>query len=164
MIVVNSSPVILLAKQGMLELLKKCFNKAVIPKSVYSEVMQKNGSPEAIALRNAIEKGWILVEKTATMPALDTKSIGQAEKEAISLAYKHKSLLLIDDDSAKKYASIFNVEAHGTLYAIFLSYAKGFIKKNDAVNAFQEMIADGFYVSSELYSKFFELLNSMKRG
>jgi predicted nucleic acid-binding protein len=159
MIVVNASPIIILAKKSMLDILKKCFESAAIPESVYNEIMQKSGSPEAIELKRAVESGWISVEKVAVMANLETKNIGQGEKEAISLAYKNKYLLIIDDDTAKKYASIFGVEAHGTFYVIYLACMKKLIDKTNAKNVLDSMIADGFYVSSEFYSDFIKLLD-----
>lgn len=162
MIVANSSPIIILAKQGMLDLLKKCFKKVVIPESVYDEVIQKSSTPEAIALQKAIKEQWILVQKVAAMAEIETKNIGQGEKEAISLAYNHKCLLIIDDDSAKKYASIFGVEAHGTFYAVYLACARKVIDKTSAKNVLGGMIDDGFYVSSEFYSKFIKLIDTLE--
>ena len=163
MIVSNSSPIILLAKQGMLDLMKKCFKKAVIPKSVYEEVSQKKGSPELIALEKAIKDKWVVVEKVNVIPALDTKNLGQGEKEAISLAVKHKSMLILDDDAAKKYSAIFGIEAHGVLYVIYLALIRKFIDDTDAMNALEGMIVDGFYISHDVYMRFFELLNSEKK-
>ena len=162
MIVANSSPVIILAKQGMLNLLEKCFEKAIIPQSVYDEVIHKGDTPEAIALNKAIEEKWISVRKAAVMPKLETKNISQGEKEAISLAYKHNCLLIIDDDSSKKYASIFGVEAHGTFYVIYLACTKKLIGKTEAKQILESMIADGFYVSSEFYSRFIILLDKLR--
>lgn len=162
MIVANSSPIIILGKQGILDLLKKCFKNLIIPKSVHDEVMHKKGSPEAVALNKAINEKWVSVEKISVSPVLLTNRIGRGEKEAISLAAKHKKLLLIDDDSAKTYASILGVEAHGTFYVIYLACLKGSISKAEATQTLESMITDGFYVSTELYSKFLDLLNSLK--
>ena len=154
MIVSNSSPIIILAKQGMLDLLKKCFKEVIIPESVYEEIMHKSGTPEAIAMNHAIKEKWISVRKVAVIVKLETKKIGQGEKEAISLAYRLKSLLLIDDDSAKKYASIFGVESHGTFYVIYLACTRKLLDKSSAKEVLENMIADGFYISSEFYSRF----------
>jgi predicted nucleic acid-binding protein len=162
MIIVDSSPIIALAKQGMLDLLKKCFGEVLIPKSIYKEIMRKKGSPEAVSLEKAIKFKWIFVEKVTVISNLNTKNIGQGEKEAISLAFKRKSVLLIDDDSAKKYASIFGIETHGTLFVFYIAVAKKLITAADATNVLKGMIADGFYISSELYSRFLELLESLK--
>lgn len=163
MIVSNSSPIIMLAKQGMLDIMRKCFGKVVIPKSVYDEVAQKEESPELIALDKAIRDKWIAVEKATVASAWDTKKLGHGEKDAISLAAKYKSMLIIDDDSAKAYASIFGIDAHGVLYVIYSAYKKKIISHDDAMNAMQGMAANGFYISNNVYTRFFDLLNSDKK-
>lgn len=161
MIVVNSSPIIILGKQGMLHILKKCFKKIIIPNSVFNEVMREEDSPEAIALKKAINDDWILIEKIIVTPFLHTRNLGQGEKEVISLALKPKSLLLIDDDSAKTYSAVLGVEAHGTFYVIYLALMRKFILKQEAKKILDGMIADGFYVSTDIYSRFLNLLNSL---
>jgi len=155
MIIANSSPIIILGKQGKLEFLKKCFGKVIIPKTVYIEIIKGKNSPETISLEDAIKNKWIIVEKV-TKNILVTDKIGQGEKEAISLASKYKKILLMDDDSARKYASILNVEVHGTLYVIYLAVVKGIINKEEAKNIVERMIVDGFYISIEIYSKFLD--------
>jgi len=162
MIVSNSSPIVILGKQGMLGLLKKCFKKVIIPESVFDEVMHEKESPEAIALEKTINEGWMEVENITVSAFLRTKNLGQGEKDAISLAAKHRCILLIDDDSAKTYSSILGVEAHGTFYLIYLACLKNFINEEDAKKIINKMIKDGFYVSTELYLKFLDLLNSIK--
>ncbi|MBI3052223.1 DUF3368 domain-containing protein [Candidatus Woesearchaeota archaeon] len=162
MIVANSSPVITLARQGLLDLLKDCFEKVIIPECVYKEVMHKDASPEAVALARAIKAKWISVHPSPIIPNLETKNIGEGEKEAIALAHHHKFLLIIDDDLAKKYSSIFGVEAHGTLYVIYVACARKILSKSRARIALDSMIADGFYISSNLYSEFISLLDSLE--
>ncbi|MEK6869760.1 MAG: DUF3368 domain-containing protein [Nanoarchaeota archaeon] len=161
MIASNSTPIIVLGKQGMLTLLKECFKKVIIPESVYYEIMHEENSPEAAALKKAISDEWLRVEKITINRFLQTKNIGLGEKEAISLALKHKGPLLIDDDNSKAYASMMGLESHGTLYVVYLSKAKKLISKEEAINIIDAMIEDGFYVSTQIYSKFLELLNSL---
>lgn len=158
MIVSNSSPIIILGKQGRLDLLRKCFREVIIPKRVYEEVAVKKGEPEVIALEEAAREKWLVVEKIRANKILDTGNIGEGEKEAISLAEKHKAILLTDDDSAKAYASILGVEAHGTLYAIYLSCMRKLITKDESIEILKRMIKDGFYISTDVYAKFIELL------
>lgn len=160
MIVSNSSPIIVLGKLGRLELLRKCFGKIIIPESVHKEILRKGDSPETAAVKKAADEKWLSVEKTESSSLLITERIGQGEKEAISLAAKNKTLLLIDDDSAKAYASILGVEAHGTLYAIYASRLRSFITKAEAKDILDGIIKGGFYISTELYSEFFKLLDS----
>lgn len=144
-----------------MNLLKRCFGKVLIPKSVYDEVSVKKDSPEAAALNKAIREGWIVVENAVINRMLVTEKMGQGEKDAISLAAKHKTVLLIDDDSARSYASVLGVEAHGALYVVFLACFRKFITKEEAIDIFDGMIANGFYISTELYSRFAALLKSL---
>ena len=159
MIVSNSSPIITLGKIGRLNLLKKCFGTVTIPRGVHDEVMRKENSPEAAALKAAISEKWITVEKASISPLLTDAGLGEGEKEAVSIAAASKTMLLIDDDHAKAYASLLNVEAHGTLHAIYLAYFKRLISKSEAISIIKDMITNGSYISTELYAKFLELLN-----
>lgn len=163
MIVINSSPLINLGKQGRLEIFKNCFGKILIAYAVYQEVIKKTGSPEAVAVKKAIDDRWVIVEKVPIHTTLNTLKIAQAEKEAISLATKHNSLLIIDDDIAKRYAAILGVEAHGTLYVLYLACIKNIIKQDNAKNIFNTIVKDGFYLSTDIYINFMELLNSLKK-
>lgn len=161
MIVADSSAIIALGKQGVLHLLKKCFTEAMIPESVYEEVSRKHGSTEAAAIDQALEEKWVSVEKIGVHPLLVTENIGKGEKEAISLAAKRKTTLLADDEIAKSYAAILGVETHGTLYIIFLSCQKKIITKEKAVEIVKGMISEGLYISTEVYSKFTEMIDTI---
>jgi len=158
MIISNSSPIINLGKQGILDLLGKCFDKIIIPFEVYEEIMKKENSLEAVSLKKGIDEGWINMEKIAVVSLLNTGNLGQGEKEAISLAYEKNGNLLIDDETARKYASLLNVECHGTIYALYICVLKKLIDKRKARKIFENMIRDGFYVSSHVYGKFLDLL------
>ena len=162
MIVSNSSPLIFFGKQGKLSLLKTCFKQVLIPRGVYDEISKSEDTSETIALMEAIEDKWVRIEDIKINKALETDNIGKGEREAISLAHKNKSLLLIDDDNARRYAEILNVEVHGTLYVILLSCSKKFITKSEAKDILEGMILDGFYISVEVYSRFLSLLGYLK--
>ena len=159
MIVSNTSPLIYLGKRGFLSLLHKCFNKIIIPDTVYSEVNFLAESIEAIAMKKAIIEKWLSVENIKINDSLNESIIQKGEKEAISLALKYKSKILLDDDVAKYYASVFGLEPHGTLYVLHLSFIKKFISKERVKEILDLMIADGFYISTELYAEFLDLLN-----
>ena len=158
MIVSDSSPIINLGKQGFLELLKKCFGKVIVPKAVFTEIMKREDSIEAKSFEKGINEKWIIVEEVGINPVIETDNVGIGEKEAISLVAKMDCLLLIDDDNGKKYASILNIESHRTIFVVFLSVLKKFINKEKAKKLFEDMVKEGFYVSTELYAEFLNLL------
>lgn len=161
MIVSNASPIINFGKQGSLELLKKCFGKIIISKAVYFEINLKKESIEAKSLEKAISDKWIIVEEIEVNSLLNIQNLGNGEKEAISLASKRGRILLIDDNNAKKYASLLNVECHGTIWAIYICVLKKFLNKNEARKLLEEMISDGFYISTEIYADFINLLDTL---
>ena len=154
MIVSNSSPIISLGTVGKLELLRKGCKEVLIPSGVYEEISEKKESPEFISLQKGIEEKWIKVEKIELLPLLKTNTPGQGEKEAISLAAQHKAILIIDDDTAKAYATIMGVEAHGTLYILILAVHKNIVSKKEAIEILTHMMNAGFYISTEVYGMF----------
>jgi len=161
MIVVNTSPLILLGKQGMLHILRHCFEHIAIPASVSGELLKKKESPEALAMKQAVCEGWIYVEEITVLPFLsNTASLGKGEKEAISLAHQHHCVLIIDDDTAKTFAGVAGVEAHGCLYVLLLAVKKKFITPTQARILVEGMIRDGFYLSTEVYAEFCALVCS----
>lgn len=160
MIVSNASPLINFGKQSKSDILKKCFGKIIIPRRVYDEIAIKEDAIETIVLKKAIEEKWIFVEDIKINKFLKTQNIGEGEKEAISLAAAKKSILLIDDDIVKEYASLLGVEAHGSFYVLYLACELKVINKDEAKEILDRMVKEGFYVSTELYSRFFDLLGS----
>lgn len=161
MIVSDSSPIINFGKQGVLDILKKCFGKVIIPRAVYDEIIIKKESVEVKSLEKYVSEGWITIEETAINPILNTQNLGNGEKEAISLASNQNSVLLIDDNIAKSYASLLGVECHGTIWAIYISILKGFMDKEKARKLLEAMIREGFYVSTEIYVGFINRLETM---
>lgn len=159
MIVVNTSPLILLGKQGMLSLLKQCFGQAMIPASVSEEILKKKESPEALAMKQAVCEGWLCVEETAVLPFLSqTTSLGKGEQEAISLAQQHQCVLIIDDDLAKTFAGVVGVEAHGTLSVLLLAVKKRYMTSTQARILVEAMMHEGLYLSTDVYAEFCTLV------
>lgn len=156
MIVSNSSPIITLGASGKLELLKKCFKEIIIPLAVYTEISKKEESPEFISLQRGIDEKWIKIEKIEMLSLLKTPTLGDGEKEAISLASKYKVILIIDDDTAKTYAEIMRVKAHGTLYVLILAVHRNILSKKEAIEILNQLMKAGFYLSTELYGRFLE--------
>ena len=160
MIVLNASPLISLGKISGLQLLKKCFEEVIIPNEVYEEIIHKEYNIESVALKKSIDEEWIKIEKVNTHRILKTASIGKGEKEAISLAFKYKCILILDDDNARKFAELLGIEVHGTLYCIYLAYKKEIIKKEQVKDMVKKLIDNGFYISTEVYSEFLDLLKN----
>ncbi|MBI2139191.1 DUF3368 domain-containing protein [Candidatus Woesearchaeota archaeon] len=164
MIAADTSPLIVLGKQGKLELLRQCFGKVSVPESVVREVSERKESEESIALASAIEARWIEAVQISINPLLETSKIGIGGKEAISLAAKLKSILIMDDALAQSYATLAGVEAHGTLYVLLFALKKGFIHNEEAKELLYGMMTQGFYLSAEVYGRFLQMLEEISGG
>ena len=160
MIISNSTPILHLGKVGHLDLLRKCFSKISIPEEVFLEISAFPESLEAILLHQALAEKWIEMEKVSLAPELELFSgLDIGELKAISLALKKRKPLLIDDKAGKQVAILFHVEAHGTLFVILEAYRQKCINRNQAIEIVNTMMRNEFYLSSEVYALFLELIN-----
>ena len=157
MVVINSSPIISLAKIGKLELLRKIFGRISITEQVYREIISKPTYPESIAIKKIVESDkWIEVHKSDKI----TKILGVGEASSISLALKLKQPLIIDDKKVSFIGNTLGLKCHGTLYVILLALKKKIIKnKKEAIDILNLLINNKLYLSSDVLSEFYALLN-----
>lgn len=160
MAVVNSSPIITLAKIGKLEFLHKIFGIVIIPEQVYKEVLSKPDYSEAIAIKRCVEhEKWLKVQKSKEING----NLGIGESSSIGLASKLKHILIIDDKKAAFIAGTLGVECHGTLYVILESLKRGLIKdKKEAIYIVEQLVNNNLYLSTETLSAFYSLLEKVK--
>ena len=159
MIISNTSPLIHLAKVGKLELLKDMFGVVHTPLSVYNEVLKQPRNTETVIIKKAVNEGWIKLRKIVLKePLKKFSTVARAELETIALAIKEKKTVIIDDKNAVQIANIFNVKVHGTLYAILQAVKRRLLKKEEAINIVNQMMENEFYLSSDVYALFLDLL------
>ncbi|MBI2653260.1 DUF3368 domain-containing protein [Candidatus Woesearchaeota archaeon] len=158
MVVINSSPIISLAKIGKLELLRKLFGEVYVTEQVYKEIMSKPTYPESMPIKKASEDKWLKVEKAHEI----TAPLGKGEASSLGLASKLKQPLIIDDKKAAFIAKTIGVECHGTLYVVLLALKRGLIKnKKEAIDIVNQLINNKLYLSSEALSEFYALLDKI---
>lgn len=159
MIISNTSPIIHLAKAGKLDLLKKLFDKVLIPVSVYNEIMRYPKNTETIIIEKAVSEGWLEVRKVILKePLKNFSTVAKAELEVIGLAIEEKKIAILDDKNAVRIANLFNIEVHGTLFILIRAFRKKLLKKQDIINTVNQMMQNEFYLSSDVYALFLELL------
>ncbi|MCP8312995.1 MAG: DUF3368 domain-containing protein [archaeon] len=144
------------------------FEKILIPSEVEEEIMKLNESPEAIQLKDAIQEGWIVVERpsenkarqiTKLFPEIDE---GEAAVIALALEQQEKNVI-IDDAEARIAAEYFKLKVHGTLYVILEAYKRNIFKSKAEVKSIVDnMLRRGFYLSTEVYARFLFLLDKLE--
>lgn len=103
--VVNSSPIILLAKIGRLDLLRQLFDDVVIPRAVHGEITIGNDRLGAARLSSA---PWIAVREPADQQGVEAllSELGRGEAEVIVLGeeVRRPATLLLDDAAGRRRA------------------------------------------------------------
>lgn len=115
-LVSNTGPLIALAKVDQLCLLKELFGEVLIAPAVYREILAKVG-PEAQRLDEAMREFIHITEPALISTNVEqiTANLGVGEQQAIALAYKQATLLLIDDRSGRTTARHLGVKVTGTV-------------------------------------------------
>lgn len=159
----NASPLIYLAKIGILGYLRDFYEDVQIPQEVKEETVDrgmKGGYSDAFVIKTAIEEGWIKIDhlsednaKRAKIYAGATK-IHIGEAEAIFLALqKGEKEILVDETMARDAARQLGLIPHGTIYIILKICNSGFITKEQTKGLLDYLIEKNFHVSARVYKK-----------
>jgi len=147
-IVSNASPLIVLLKINKLSILKKLFEKIVIPDTVYKEITAKEHDKLVFDKLKWIET--TSVKKTEMINLLE-KLINKGEAEAIIFAKELNATLLMDDAKARKYAKLLNIEVIGTLGLLKMAKKRGLVQSVRKV--IDDMLNEGYYIEDRLVKK-----------
>ena len=149
-LVVNSSPLITLAKSDLLHLLIDSNHKIIIPADVFAEVMHTEKNDAIHKYFTNLEK-FIHSEYSITA---DVKNwgLGKGESSVISSARNiENSFVVIDDLEARRCARFYNLNMIGTLGIILTAKKENKIKS--AKDAIQKLLYSGLYLDQGLIEK-----------
>ncbi len=134
--IVNASPIICLARAGLLDLLRQLPEKADVPQAVIDEIL---AGPPGDPARQAIVENRFPVIETVNLPEILAWDLGKGETAVLSYALSHPgTTAILDDRAARKCAKSFAIPCKGTLAAIILSKQRGLIPSAaDALRALQ---------------------------
>lgn len=159
----NSSPLIWLAKINRLPLLRTLLREAIIPRKVYDETTPGE-SADSILIGKAVDEDWIRVseEKTEEAEALaEVSGIHLGEAEAILLARRLGTELIVDEREASATAQVFGVRPIGTLAVLLLALAKNQLAPSQFRECLDLPITSGFWLTVDVYKKVLEEAQSM---
>jgi predicted nucleic acid-binding protein len=166
LVVSNSSPLIWLARIGRLTLLKDIFGEIVIPMRVHEESVLRKRSPDAVLIGRAVEEGWIKVseERMGEADALaDVSGMHLGEAEAILLAQRLETELIIDEREASATAQMFGVRPMGTIAVLLLALAKDLLTLQEFRESLDSLLTSGFWLTVDVYNESLEAARSMAK-
>jgi predicted nucleic acid-binding protein len=143
--VVNASPLIFLARAGLIDLLQLASAEVIVPAAVASEI-EVRGKSDPIAQILA-DTSWLLVTQTPLIPAeIQEWGLGPGESSVIAWAHAHQgSEAIIDDLAARRCAAAFNIPVRGTLGLVLIAKQRGHI--TSARQILYHLRQSGMYLS-----------------
>lgn len=147
-VVVNASPIICLAKSGLLELFPALFRTVCIPGAVMREVAEAGADDPGA--RAAQEASWLKpVGAISIDPRVAGWDLGSGESEVISFALQDPSVAaVLDDREARRCALTLGCTLIGTAGILVLARREGRLPSLRA--AFERMRQAGLWISDAL--------------
>jgi len=162
-IVSDSSPLIWLAKIGRLKLLKSLFGRVIIPRRVLVETTLEKEFADSILIGRAVEEGWIEVREVDADAGLLSNVTGlhPGEAEAILLARKLGTELIVDEREASATAQMLGVRPVGTIAVLLLALREQQLTLFEFKESLDNLVASGFWLQVDVYGKVLEEAGSI---
>ena len=124
-VVVDASPLIVLFKSGLAELLPQLFSEVIVPASVRREVMVAGKEDDASA--GLAKATWaVSVEDPIIPPIIAGWDLGAGESSVLALALNHEGTrAVLDDRAARNCAQALQILVLGTVGTIVLAKRRG---------------------------------------
>ena len=150
--VVNASPVILLAKAGVIHLLPQLCAELVVPAGVRDEVRTGRMADAGRAWLDTTGRSFVREVPPVPHPALARWHGGAGEAEVISWALQNPGFIaVLDDRAARLLATRVGVPVFGSLRVIVRAKERGLIPL--ARPALEKLRGAGAYVSDALIDR-----------
>jgi len=159
-LVLNSSPLIYLAKVGLLGLLGGLPEAKLIPDGVFDEVVVKGklrGAPDALLVEKVIQEGIIQVrtlgDKRSVEDLLKVPGLHRADAQVLLMARELRGTAILDDEKARNVANASGIPNHGTSYLLMMFRRLGMLSKDEVRDKLDEMIRVGWRCSTDAYAE-----------
>lgn len=157
----NSSPLILLAAIGRLELLRDIYGEILVPPAVWRETVSLGpGRPGSAELQNV---DWIrLLAPTApNMARITPADLGEGETEAIALALSTRpsATVILDDLPARRVALRAGLDVAGSGGVVILAKELGLVSAVGPV--LSELQGVGLYLSESVIETLLNLADEL---
>jgi predicted nucleic acid-binding protein len=149
--VLNASPVIVLARAGLLDLVPKLVSSPVIPRAVVTEI--KAAPTDDPAAKFLTQPSWLtVVDLNPALSPLAIWRLGQGESEVLEYAHRNPgTIAILDDKAARRSASTLHIPVAGTLGLLLAASRSGVLDSLE--KAIERVTACGLYVDPATAAK-----------
>lgn len=160
MYVFDATPLIYLAKATRLGAVSGLSTSAVIPNSVYTEVVTNGieaGYPDARRIERAVEAGTfevVVVDGSPVRNRLEANgALSEADASVLALAADVDGTAIMDERSGRVIADAEGIETRGTAFVILELLRNGSLSVDETRETIDEIVASGWYCAPDLYAK-----------
>jgi predicted nucleic acid-binding protein len=147
--VINASPVILLAKVGLMELVPSLVESLVIPEPVVLEILSVRDEDAAVRWLTQAGKPFVRTV-VAELSVLSGSEIGSGERAVISWAAAHRGFMaVLDDHEARVIAQRLGIRILGTVGVVLRLKAAGLV--SEVKPHLLRIRSEGGYISEGLF-------------
>ncbi len=164
-IVLDATPLIYLAKVGLLSRFKGLPCGMLVPKGVLGEVVDRGkekGDPDAVIVEKALSDGLLRTEEVSDRELIKLmegiRQIHPAEREVLALAKEVEGVAIVDDRLARDVARAHGIRFAGTAFLVATLVDNRRITKEEAKKAVDDMIRYGWRCSAEVYSEIVRMI------
>jgi predicted nucleic acid-binding protein len=158
-VVADASPLVVLAKIGLTEILPKLFGKVIIPLAVYDELLAPR-RPENVRNYFATRPTWIDIRTPHT--TLVIPDLHEGETAALALAIElHADLVLVDERAAYRAAVERHLAAVGTIRVLERAAEAGLV---DLAVAFEAVKQTDFWLPAGLLDGRLKIFQQQQAG
>ena len=146
--IVNASPLVFLAREGLLEMLSQGGFDVVVPEAVLREIRAHGASdPTVVAIGRA---SWLATAPARSIPPeVAAWDLGPGESAVLALAMAEPgATVVIDDRDARRCARSLMVPLIGTLGLVLRARKEGLIPEARAV--VERLRESGMYLSDQV--------------
>lgn len=165
-LVLDATPLIYLAKAGVLHLLRELDEDTVVAEEVHREVVERGvaaGHPDAERVAREIRKGCLEIRNVEGTDlferAVRNPNLSRADAEVLALADSVGGVAVMDESYGREVAESEKIEHRGTIYLVIELVKEDAIDPDEARDIVDEMINEGWYCSTDLYARILKRLD-----
>jgi predicted nucleic acid-binding protein len=169
-LIFNSTPLIYIAKVGLSKIFEDLIEEKLTSLSVKKEVVdegKRKGVADAIILDKLFVNNVFRVvepkDKEFLSWLLETRGLHVTDAEVLCLARERKGVAVIDDEVARKTAKVYGISYVGTPYILVRAVFEGFLTRERARQAVNDMVFAGWRCSVESYAEVMKALEKVQR-
>ena len=149
--VVNASPIILLSKAGLIDVLKHLGCPVVIPEAAAEEIQRRG--PSDVSAQALAQATWLATVDPGAIPSeVAAFVLGDGESAVLAYALANPgSGAILDDRAARHAAAMLAILHQGTLALVIQAKLFGLVSAARPI--LEQLRQDGMYLSDQLMNQ-----------